>query len=112
MRAHPRLMVVNDGHQHHFVDVQDAGDVHQRVADVVGRADDRAGPFARLAHHHVVGQRSRSELGERLVGRGDRSAIALARAAHEQPHARRHPFGFGVGRCAYRADAQDGDRCG
>ena len=34
VRAHPRLMVVDDGHQHHFVDVQHARDIDQRVADV------------------------------------------------------------------------------
>ncbi len=55
MGAQARLMVVHDGYDHHFVDVQYAGDIDQRVADMVGRTDDRAGPFASLAHRHIGG---------------------------------------------------------
>ena len=83
VREQARLMVVDDGYQHHFVDVQDAGDVDERVANMIGRADDRAGPFARLARHYIVGEGAGSQLGERLFGRGNRTAHSAARVTHE-----------------------------
>ena len=84
MRAHARLMVVNDGHEHHLVEVQHARDIDQRAADVTGVPMIARGnsPVSRIVTSAGSGPGDPdSASASSGVGIGPR--IALARAANE-----------------------------